>query len=83
MKVVCLICNALFINGLGFVEKHCGNCRNNVFLSNWTREVDDDFKRQKCSDIRGVWSTGTWNYIIDTDPKIVEWRRKNKNVIVE
>ncbi len=60
-KHVCVICGALFQDGIGFVEKHYTVCRNNTYGENWTREVPDDWERP----VGEIATHGRWNEWID------------------
>lgn len=72
-KSVCIVCGALFVENIGFVEKHYWPCRNNIYGENWTITVDDNFKRPS-GDID---ECGIWNEWIDTENDIIKYRKTN------
>lgn len=74
-KHVCVVCGALFIDGIGFVEKHYRLCRNNVKGENWVTEVAEDWQRPTGEFAR----SGIWNDEIDRNPKIIAYRKEHFN----
>lgn len=72
-KSVCIICGSLFVEGIGFVEKHYFPCRNNSYGENWTKLVEDNWRRPGGNIDPG----GIWNNWIDTEKDIIEYRYKH------